>query len=765
MEEVGTTYHDSLGWLHHNIFDARWDPDGGGRTDANGDGSVGTGNPYAAGDNAYPYPWMTRMTREDWEIRGDEDLSTGVEYVAFRSRKPHALGFGAVPQGRGTWSDGSAKIVRSDYGWDFNNQTGYNYPWSFPDKGVYGFNEIDGEVLMPSGFQMPSQKPRNFERTGEVLDVFAAGTQLWMDIQGGVGQAPWPAMVDWPPQPASPHTADYQRPPSTLRTLPEWLAEDYAAGRQPGRLDPFSVDAPGATGGTAIIGGTRSSKTYSSAATDNDAPDVPDWYADSTDAAHFTPDLPATHQLIDMFVCDGPGTWDLGYDSDDDGLVDIFNGPDGVVDARLSLQPSSFEEVTGQDASLSNAGRFNGGRTSGLVNINTAPVEVLRALPQMYRLIHAGPDWSSGGASGGVLDQSSQLPTDEARPMSRHPRSGIPEAIVQYRDGLGGAVERVNDYPLQIRMERTPGTPAGPVYADRGIGHKTVGVEEPFDGELVVKRDLDAWYEDELGLDDVHADAAIQWSRGNRGFASTGELLNLQRPALYDFAIRLGLDDDDEPIQIDQREWPGSSLAADAWRMDWAARNPFGFQTEQTDGIIDPFNPPANSPFGDYARGVYYENIGAPLTTDSGRLWDFRGFNDNGGPFERELSRHDLLYGTQVGSSPYTDPLSPIASEAIQSSDPRYREIILTGDRTAGDAEEANLLFSGISNMITTRSDVFTVHLRVRTIRRNPDTGIWDGTDRDSIVDDSRYVMVVDRSEVNSPDQTAKILLLEKVDD
>ncbi len=197
-------------------------------------------------------------------------------------------------------SDGSAKIVRSDYGWDFYNQTGYNFPWSFPDKGVYGFNEIDGEVLMPSGFQMPSQKPRNFERTGEVLDVFAAGTQLWMDIQGGVGQAPWPAMADWPPQPASPHTADYHRPPSTLRTLPEWLAEDYAAGRQPGRLDPFNVDvsgasgASGAIGGTAIIGGTRSSKTHSSAATGSDAPDVPDWYAYSTDAAHFTPDLPAT---------------------------------------------------------------------------------------------------------------------------------------------------------------------------------------------------------------------------------------------------------------------------------------------------------------------------------------------------------------------------------------------------------------------------------------------------------------------------------------
>ena len=199
--------------------------------------------------------------------------------------------------------------------------------------------------------------------------------------------------------------------------------------------------------------------------------------------------------------------------------------------------------------------------------------------------------------------------------------------------------------------------------------------------------------------------------------------------------------------------------------MDWAGRNPFGFQAEQNDGIIDPFNPPANSPFRDGVRGVYYENIGAPLSTDTGRLWDYRGFGDDGGPIERALSRSDLLYGPSLGNQVYTDPVSPDVNERMPTTDPRFREVTLTMDRTAGDAEEANMLFSGISNMITTRSDIFTVHLKVRTIRRNPDTGIWDGTDRDSIVDDSRYVMIVDRSEVDRPSDAAKILMLEKVDD
>ncbi|MDP7030553.1 MAG: hypothetical protein QF733_10070, partial [Phycisphaerales bacterium] len=98
-------------------------------------------------------------------------------------------------------------------------------------------------------------------------------------------------------------------------------------------------------------------------------------------------------------------------------------------------------------------------------------------------------------------------------------------------------------------------------------------------------------------------------------------------------------------------------------------------------------------------------------------------------------------------------------------TDARFRELHLTGDRVAGDSEEQSLLFSGISNIVTTRSDVFTVHLRVRTFRRNPDTGVWDATDRDQIVDDSRYVMLVDRSNVDAPGDRPRILMLQRVSD
>ncbi|MCH2140264.1 MAG: hypothetical protein MK100_04430, partial [Phycisphaerales bacterium] len=83
----------------------------------------------------------------------------------------------------------------------------------------------------------------------------------------------------------------------------------------------------------------------------------------------------------------------------------------------------------------------------------------------------------------------------------------------------------------------------------------------------------------------------------------------------------------------------------------------------------------------------------------------------------------------------------------------------------SGDHEEANLLFSGISNIISTRSDIFTVHLRVRTFRQDPETEIWDATDADHILADERYVMVVDRSNVEHPGDRPRILLLDRVGD
>jgi hypothetical protein len=84
-------------------------------------------------------------------------------------------------------------------------------------------------------------------------------------------------------------------------------------------------------------------------------------------------------------------------------------------------------------------------------------------------------------------------------------------------------------------------------------------------------------------------------------------------------------------------------------------------------------------------------------------------------------------------------------------------------DDVAEDAEEANVLFAGASNMLTTRSDVFTVYFRVRSFRQNPVTGAWDATDPEAIVEENRYVMLVDRSGVNRPSDSPKILYMEQL--
>jgi hypothetical protein len=92
-----------------------------------------------------------------------------------------------------------------------------------------------------------------------------------------------------------------------------------------------------------------------------------------------------------------------------------------------------------------------------------------------------------------------------------------------------------------------------------------------------------------------------------------------------------------------------------------------------------------------------------------------------------------------------------------------YNENSLSGDRVSGDAEEINMLQAGISNLISTNSDMFTVHMRIRTFKQNPITQTWDATNQQYIIDDSRYVMLVDRSNVNSPTEKPRIIYFEKL--
>ena len=88
---------------------------------------------------------------------------------------------------------------------------------------------------------------------------------------------------------------------------------------------------------------------------------------------------------------------------------------------------------------------------------------------------------------------------------------------------------------------------------------------------------------------------------------------------------------------------------------------------------------------------------------------------------------------------------------------------VLNQDAVSGDMEDANLLVAAASNVVSTRSDTFTVHFRVRSFKQNPQTLVWDATDPEFIVGESRYVMIVDRSGVDRPGDEPRILMLAPV--
>lgn len=134
---------------------------------------------------------------------------------------------------------------------------------------------------------------------------------------------------------------------------------------------------------------------------------------------------------------------------------------------------------------------------------------------------------------------------------------------------------------------------------------------------------------------------------------------------------------------------------------------------------------------------------------------------------ERDLAYNESFTIDYGRKNPFRDSSGTLVSMVDLSTDvqhvPDAMGNFASFDMVAEDSEEAALLYAGASNLITSTSDVFTVYMQVRTFRRNPITGEWNALDPDHIIDDSRYVMVVDRSNVNRPDQQPRILFFEKV--
>ena len=165
VTEHWDSYQSAMRFKHGNIINWKWDPDGIGRLEqGSGDdfpflGSDTVSEDSYSEENPYPYPWATRNVRLPWSysIHEDEDADFDFdtdEYYLYEARKPTFFAFGHQRNVDGT-------VYESDRGYNPNTQAVQSYP----DKGFYGPAEIDGEILMPFGYQV-QLKDANFEQSG-----------------------------------------------------------------------------------------------------------------------------------------------------------------------------------------------------------------------------------------------------------------------------------------------------------------------------------------------------------------------------------------------------------------------------------------------------------------------------------------------------------------------------------------------------------------------------------------------------------------------
>jgi hypothetical protein len=204
--------------------------------------------------------------------------------------------------------------------------------------------------------------------------------------------------------------------------------------------------------------------------------------------------------------------------------------------------------------------------------------------------------------------------------------------------------------------------------------------------------------------------------------------------------------------------WSVRFAGLDPFRTQWA-RNDWGagWQTRFLVGI--PAEPDPTDPLQKFTDGIpRLPNGGTafaqqfPLTgrtaIDKHLITVARDDRTTADP---EVETNDPSNDTLI-----LDTTDPIDDPYLERRTYRY-------DRTAGDVIEQNQLLKGISNIATTRSDVFTVWLRIRTIKQDRLTGQWNGTDPSLIVDDSRYLMTIDRSSVDRPGERPRIINFVKV--
>ena len=540
---------------------------------------------------------------------------------------------------------------------------GFNVIGSWP--GVVGANAPPSEIRGDTGatrfvhqaFRHPwrmTHRDGNFEQVAEILDVPVHGPVL--DANSVLGNEP-----------------------RTIATFGELMAGAPAVdfnSPQAGQQVVFP-DMPTAAMGRFTPDPRRWAPNQGFA-----LGSLPDGSPNARLQQAYVPALPAGASVLDCLTIDGGGARpDTGWS------MEVIAGANAAERLR--------QAVLAEERSPRLARGFRGEATPGLINVNTAPVEVLRALPNMTTL--SLNDDALGNAmpnlQNGVNPQAGVTPDSALFPL---PRTRLPETIVNYRD-------QTLAYP-------------GPAYVDRGFVPAQFSVANA-SGQLP------------LEVAPFHPGM-----RRERGIASVGELALMSR--------HVGWGSQDPPPAGSLAE--PNSIAAQtgnwswnrSWSVDFAGQDPF----RGDEGPAPPPTPaghgstaPVPAPFA--AAGFGYS---APGTGGGG---------SNVGVAARMST--DRVPVTVQRDQPFT-------AGAVEP-------LILELPRTAGDQFEKNLLLKGVANLVTTRSDVFTVYVKIRSVAQNAGSGKWDATDPKNVIEDTRWVMVVDRSRVNQPGEQAEILMMQRV--
>ena len=527
-----------------------------------------------------------------------------------------------------------------------NNDPAYPNGWSFPDKGWYSQRGVDVPVIdlttggITASLDFPLQmlhKDGDFEQVGELLNVWMFGHK----ISGGPAAL---AIV-------------------TERTFSEYLFQTLGVpapelplvGRGTGVNRLRLLQTNQSLQGGQVIGMGLAT--------------------DINDVRHSIPDVPAAARILDAFVCDGYGVDPAGVNSADYNL----NGQVGAADTAVPSDADLRDTLI-----FYNAKGFDGTGTSGLLNLNTAPPEVLQALPMWFRLVHESGRrwlWSNPAppfATAGLFNyvghpQLPPLVIDGGDPAAQLPRSMVAEALWQYRERFNGVTSLMTPTPPNRPFT---GTPFGADYEQRANN-----------------------------------------VRGERGVASAGELGALLNNGQAPVSMNVT-----EPNYLDR---PSAGVPDRVYDQQWRIDLGLAPTYKAIDDAADPQR--AKPMWGLYPNTTpgepYQESL--HLSSDVSHVYD---------PFNSDMTVIPPVVATRP-------------------------------DNVAGDIEEANALIASVSNLVTTRSDTFTVYFRVRSFRQNTsiDPPVWDATNPDYIVDDSRYVMLIDRSNVNKPGDKPRVLYLEKL--